>query len=95
MLSWRYMALKTDNKQKVIGKYKLHEGDTGSAEVQIAVLTEEIKKLVSHLKKHKKDDHSRRGLLMMVSKRKKLLDYLSRENEKRYKSLIRKLGLKR
>ena len=89
------MALKTDSKQKVIEDYKLHPADTGSAEVQIAVLTEEINKLVKHLKKHKKDDHSRRGLLMMVSKRKKLLDYLSRENEKRYKNLIKKLGLKR
>lgn len=89
------MALKTKNKQKIIDKYKIHKTDTGSAEVQIAVLTEEIEKLVKHLKRHKKDDHSRRGLLMMVSKRKKLLDYLSRENEKRYKSIIRKLGLKR
>ena len=89
------MALKTDSKQKVIEDYKLHPADTGSAEVQIAVLTEEINKLVKHLKKHKKDDHSRRGLLMMVSKRKRLLDYLSRENEKRYKNLIKKLGLKR
>jgi len=89
------MALKTEEKQKTIEKYKLHNSDTGSTEVQIAVLTEEIKKLVKHLKAHKKDDHSRRGLLMMVSKRKKLLDYLSRENEKRYKSLIKKLGLKR
>lgn len=89
------MALKTKNKQKIIDKYKIHKTDTGSAEVQIAVLTEEIEELVKHLKRHKKDDHSRRGLLMMVSKRKKLLDYLSRENEKRYKSIIRKLGLKR
>ncbi|OGZ58505.1 MAG: 30S ribosomal protein S15 [Candidatus Spechtbacteria bacterium RIFCSPLOWO2_12_FULL_38_22] len=89
------MALKTDSKQKVIEDYKLHPADTGSAEVQVAVLTEEINKLVKHLKKHKKDDHSRRGLLMMVSKRKRLLDYLSRENEKRYKNLIKKLGLKR
>lgn len=89
------MALKTKSKQKIIDKYKIHKTDTGSAEVQIAVLTKEIKELVKHLRKHKKDNHSRRGLLMMVSKRKKLLDYLSHENEKRYKSIVRKLGLKR
>jgi len=89
------MALKTKSKQKIIDKYKIHKTDTGSAEVQIAVLTKEVEVLVKHLKKHKKDNHSRRGLLMMVSKRKKLLDYLSHENEKRYKSIVRKLGLKR
>ncbi|OGZ62125.1 MAG: 30S ribosomal protein S15 [Candidatus Spechtbacteria bacterium RIFCSPLOWO2_02_FULL_38_8] len=89
------MALKTEDKQKIIEKYKLHTKDSGSAEVQVAILTEEIKKLVKHLKTHKKDDHSRRGLLLMVSKRKKLLDFLSHENEKRYRSLIKKLELKR
>lgn len=89
------MALKTEDKQKVIEKYKLHTRDSGSAEIQVAILTEEIKKLVKHLKIHKKDDHSRRGLLMMVSKRKSMLDYLSRENEKRYRSLIKKLDLKK
>lgn len=89
------MALKTKSKQKIIDKYKIHKTDTGSAEVQIAVLTKEVEELVKHLRKHKKDNHSRRGLLMMVSKRKKLLDYLSHENEKRYKSIVRKLGLKR
>ena len=89
------MALKTEDKQKVIEKYKLHTRDSGSSEIQVAILTEEIKKLVKHLKIHKKDDHSRRGLLMMVSKRKSMLDYLSRENEKRYRSLIKKLDLKK
>ena len=88
------MAINTDDKQKIIEKYKLHEKDTGSAEVQIAVITEEVKRLVKHLKKHPKDDHSRRGLLMMVSKRKKLLDYLSRESSKRYNALVKKLGLR-
>ena len=87
--------IKNEEKQKIIDKYKLHEKDTGSAEIQAAVLTEEIKRLVRHLKKHSKDDHSRRGLLVMVSKRKKLLDYLMREDAKSYNSIIKKLGLKR
>lgn len=87
--------LKATEKQKLIEKYKLHQSDTGSAEVQIAILTEEIKDLIKHLKKHPKDNHSRRGLLMMVSKRKKLLDYLMRENLRRYNSIIKNLGLKK
>lgn len=87
--------LTTEQKEKVISKYKLHDRDTGSAEVQAAILTEEIKQLVKHLKGHPKDNHSRRGLLMMVSKRKTLLDYLSRESTRRYNSLIKKLGLKK
>lgn len=87
--------LKSKEKQKIIDKYKLHEKDTGSAEIQVAVLTEEIKRLVRHLKKYSKDNHSRRGLLIMVSKRKKLLDYLMRENTKSYNSIIKKLGLKK
>ncbi|MEX2145247.1 MAG: 30S ribosomal protein S15 [Candidatus Spechtbacterales bacterium] len=87
--------LKSEEKQKVINKYKLHEKDTGSAEIQAAVLTEEIKRLIRHLKKHSKDNHSRRGLLVMVSKRKKLLDYLMREDSKSYNTIIKKLGLKR
>lgn len=91
----KIIMIKTTKKQKIIEKYKLHQGDTGSAEVQIAILTEEIKDLIKHLKKHPKDNHSRRGLLMMVSKRKKLLDYLMRENSRRYTSVIKKLGLKK
>ncbi|MBI2507113.1 MAG: 30S ribosomal protein S15 [Candidatus Niyogibacteria bacterium] len=87
------LAVKT--KQKVIEKYKLHEKDTGSSEVQIALLTEEIKRLTSHLKDHPKDVHSRRGLLKMVSKRKALLNYLSNEDEKRYSNIIKKIGLKK
>lgn len=87
--------LKTQNKQKIIEKYKLHRRDTGSAEVQVAILTEEIKQLIKHLKKHPKDNHSRRGLLMMVSKRKKLLTYILRESTRRYNSITKKLGLKK
>lgn len=76
-------------------KYKLHESDTGSSEVQIALLSEEIKRLTSHLKNHQKDNHSRRGLLKMVAKRKALIDYLSRTDQKRYTSIIKKVGLKK
>lgn len=82
-------------KSKIIAKYKIHNKDTGSCEVQIAIFTEEIKQLTNHLKKHPKDNHSRRGLLKMVSKRKKLLDYLLKEDEKRYKSIVKKIGLKK
>lgn len=82
-------------KQKIIKEHGVHEKDTGSAEVQIALLSEQIKQLASHLKKYPKDDHSRRGLLKMVSRRKKLLDYLREEDEKRYKAAIKKIGLKR
>ncbi|OGD24681.1 30S ribosomal protein S15 [Candidatus Azambacteria bacterium RIFCSPHIGHO2_01_FULL_40_24] len=87
--------LKTKEKQKIIEKIKTHETDTGSAEVQIGILTEEIKKLMKHLKKHLKDNHSRRGLLGMVSKRKQLLNYLEETNEKRYNSIVKKLELKK
>jgi len=83
------------DKEKLIKKYKIHEKDTGSPEVQIAIFTEEIKELTEHLKKHKKDNHSRRGLLKMVSKRKRLLDYLKREDEKRHGEIVKKLGLKK
>lgn len=76
-------------------EFQLHETDTGSAEVQIATLTKQISELADHLKKHSKDNHSRRGLLKMVSKRKRLLDYLSKTNNKSYSSLIKKLGLKK
>ena len=87
--------LATKTKQKVIEKYKLHEKDTGSSEVQIALITEEIKRLNDHLKDHPKDTHSRKGLLKMVSKRKALLNYLSAEDEKRYLNIIKKIGLKK
>ncbi|OGD39720.1 30S ribosomal protein S15, partial [Candidatus Azambacteria bacterium RIFCSPHIGHO2_01_FULL_44_55] len=75
--------LTTVEKEKVMAKYKIHERDTGSSEVQVALLTEQIGQLTKHLKKHPKDNHSRRGLLGMVSSRKKLLDYLSKEDSKR------------
>ena len=87
--------LTAKTKQKVIEKHKVHEKDTGSSEVQIALLTSEIKRLTDHLKDHPKDNHSRRGLLKMVSKRRALLNYLSETNEKSYQSLIKKLGLKK
>ncbi len=87
--------LQPEEKEKIIKKYKLHETDTGSTEVQIAMLSEEIERLLSHLKTHSKDFHSKRGLLKMVGKRKKLLSYLKDEDEKRYSSLIKKIGLKK
>ncbi len=87
--------LTQEEKTQIIEKYKLHGTDTGSAEVQIALLTEEINRLLSHLKKHAKDLHSKRGLLKMVSKRRKLLKYLKEEDEKKYKSLVKKIGLKK
>ncbi len=87
--------LKKDKKQKIIKEHQVHKKDTGSSEVQIALLTGQIECLAKHLKKYSKDNHSRRGLLKMVSKRKKLLDYLKQENEKSYKSTIKKLGLRK
>lgn len=87
--------LKKAKKTKVIKEFKGHDTDTGSVNVQVALLTEQIEELTTHLKKHKKDMHSRYGLLKMVSKRKKLLDYVSKNDEKTYKSLIKKLGLKK
>ena len=86
--------LETKEKEKIIEKYKLHDKDTGSPEVQIALLTEEIERLLSHLKKHKKDFHSKRGLLKMVAKRRKFLAHLKDEDEARYKSIAKKVGLK-
>jgi small subunit ribosomal protein S15 len=88
------MALTKQKKTKVIATSKIHEKDTGSPEVQVALFTEKIKSLTSHLKKNKKDNHSRRGLLKMVSKRKKLLGYLKETDAKRYKKLTTSLGLK-
>ncbi len=89
------MALTQKEKSKVIEKFQRHEKDTGSSEVQIAVLTEEITRLTEHLKTHKKDFHSRKGLLGMVAQRKKFLDYLKETSVRRYNSVIKKLGLKR
>jgi len=82
-------------KTKIIEDFKQHKEDTGSEEVQIALLTEEIKRLLLHLKKHKKDVHSRRGLLKMVAKRRKLLKYLKEESTKRHNNVVKNLGLKK
>ncbi|MEK7077911.1 MAG: 30S ribosomal protein S15 [Patescibacteria group bacterium] len=87
--------LTTKQKEKLIKSFQDHAKDTGSASVQIAVVTEEIERLALHLKKHPKDNHSRRGLLKMVAKRKNLLDYLSKNDERKYNSLVRKLELKK
>ena len=87
--------LTPQEKTKIIEKYKLHNLDTGSSEVQIALLSEEIKQMLLHLKKHAKDFHSKRGLLKMVSKRRSLLVYLKKEDVKRYNSIIKKIGLKK
>jgi small subunit ribosomal protein S15 len=89
------MALTKDNKLDIINKFARERGDTGSPEVQIALLSVQIDKLASHLKEHKKDVHSRRGLLSMVAKRRRLLNYLKKRSEERYKSLIEKLGLEK
>lgn len=88
------MSKVEDRKGGIIKKYKIHAKDTGSPEVQVAVFTEKIDELTHHLKKNRKDNHSRRGLLGMVSKRRRLLSYLKRQDEKRYKSITKKLGLK-
>jgi small subunit ribosomal protein S15 len=88
------MSLTNEDKNKIIKKYATKDGDTGSPEVQVALLTHQIKQLTGHLKEHKKDVHSRKGLLSMVSKRRRLLNYLSLKESKRYKDLIKKLGLK-
>ena len=87
------MALDTSSKQDIIKKFAQGKGDTGSPEVQIALLSEKITKLADHLKEHKKDNHSRRGLISMVSERRRLLFYLQKKDVKRYQELAKKLGL--
>lgn len=87
------MALTPDEKKKIIDKFAQVTGDTGSPEVQIALLTEQINRLTKHLQEHKKDVHSRRGLLSQVAKRRRLLAYLQKKYEKRYQELISQLGL--
>jgi small subunit ribosomal protein S15 len=89
------MAITQERKNELIAEYKTHDNDTGSAEVQIAVLTESINNLNEHLRTHKKDHHSRRGLLKMVGKRRNLLTYLRNKDVQRYRELINKLGLRR
>ncbi len=89
------MPLAKEKKEKVITSNRLHEKDTGSPEVQIALLTERINELSAHFEKHKRDNHSRRGLLKMVGQRRRLLDYLKTNNPDRYLSTIDKLGLRK
>ena len=87
--------LTQEEKEKTIKEYKIHDADTGSADVQIVLLTEEISQLLKHLKKNPKDLHSKRGLLKMVSKRRKLMKYLQKEDEKRYNKITKSIGLKK
>ena len=89
------MALDAATKQKIMSEYATVEGDTGSPEVQVAMLTQRIKDLTEHLKEHKHDHHSRRGLLILVGQRRRLLQYLQRTDITRYRSLIERLGLRR
>ena len=89
------MSITADKKAELIKKFAQSEGDTGSPEVQVAILTSRILTLTEHFKDHKKDNHSRRGLLKMVSQRRRLLDYLKSRDEGRYKALIQELGLRR
>lgn len=89
------MSLATETKKNIIKKAELHDGDTGSPEVQVALLTERINRLAGHLKEHKKDDHSRRGLTGMINERRRLLHYLSKKNLQRYKKLLEKIGLEK
>ena len=89
------MAISKEKKNEIIAHYARHEGDTGSAEVQVAILTARITYLTEHLKDHKKDHHSRRGLLKLVGQRRNMLDYLKKTDIERYRSLIEKLGLRK
>lgn len=89
------MALNKERKTELIGNYKTHEGDTGSPEVQVAILSERINYLTEHFKIHAKDHHSRRGLLQLVGQRRRLLDYLKRKDSERYAVLIRRLGIRK
>ena len=89
------MSIAPDLKEQVIKDYAVKDGDTGSPEVQVAILTHRITALTEHFKEHKKDNHSRRGLLKMVSQRRKLLDYVRAKDEERYRSLIQRLGIRR
>ena len=89
------MAISNEKKNEIMKKYARHEGDTGSAEVQIAILTEEIKNLTEHLKEHKHDFHSRRGLLKKVGKRRSLLNYLVKNDVTRYREIVKSLGLRK
>ncbi len=89
------MSVTPERKSALISEYAVREGDTGSPEVQVAILSERIANLTDHFKVHKKDNHSRRGLLMLVSQRRRLLDYVKRKDQERYSTLIQRLGLRR
>ena len=89
------MSITADRKQELIAEFATNKGDTGSPEIQVAILSERIKNLTEHLKLHKKDFHSRRGLLMMGGQRRRLLDYLNDKNVERYEKMIKRLGLRR
>ena len=89
------MQLKLDSKKSLIEQFRTHDGDTGSPEVQIALLTERINSLTEHFKSHAKDHHSRRGLLMLIGKRRGLLEYLRNKESERYRVIIEKLGIRR
>jgi small subunit ribosomal protein S15 len=89
------LSLTKEKKTEVIGKFASHEGDTGSPEVQVALLTARINDLTEHLRTHRKDHHSRRGLLMLVGQRRRLLNYLNRHDVERYRSIVQELGLRR
>ena len=89
------MATEKETKEKLVGDYRTHDADTGSSQVQIALLTQRINELTEHFRKHNKDNNSRRGLLKMVSRRRKLLDYLKRRDIEQYHQIIERLGLRR
>ena len=89
------MSITPERKSALISEYAIKDGDTGSPEVQVAILSERIANLTGHFKSHHKDKHSRRGLLMMVSRRRRLLDYVDRKDHERYTTLIQRLGLRR
>ncbi len=89
------MSITAERKTEVVREYARHEGDTGSPEVKVAILSERINNLTEHLKTHKKDFHSRRGLLIMVGQRRRLLDYVKARDQSRYETLIQRLGLRR
>ncbi|MEM7569800.1 MAG: 30S ribosomal protein S15 [Pseudomonadota bacterium] len=89
------MSITAKRKAELIKEYAVKDGDTGSPEVQVAILSERISNLTEHFKSHKKDNHSRRGLLMLVNQRRSLLDYVKRKDEARYKGIIERLGLRR
>ena len=91
----RHLALTKDRKTDLIGSYRTHDSDTGSPEVQVAILSERISYLTEHFKSHAKDHHSRRGLLKLVGQRRRLLDYLKQKDAERYADLIRKLGIRK